>query len=94
MKVKYAIETLKKICMAEGAMGKKMAVDVTYNCFVNTRGRGLVSKYTCDSRKVTFFLPGEPHSNIPADLHMEHCNKQAIEDVSSAKGPFSFLNDL
>ena len=31
---------------------------------------------------------GEFHTNMPADLHMEHCNKEAKEDISSARGWF------
>ena len=37
-KVKYAIEAIRAVSMAEGAMGPKLATDVTFNCFVNTKG--------------------------------------------------------
>ena len=36
--VKYAIEAIRAVSMAEGAMGRKMATDVTHNPFINTKG--------------------------------------------------------
>ena len=36
--VKYAIEAIRAMSMAEGAMGPKLATDVQFNCFVNTKG--------------------------------------------------------
>ena len=38
MKVKYAIASVRKSVAASGAMGRRVAVDVTHNCFVNTKG--------------------------------------------------------
>ena len=29
---------------------------------------------------------GEPHTNMPADMFMEHENKQAKEDIAMARG--------
>ena len=38
MQVKYTIEALRRISMQEGAMGAKLATDVTWNSFANTKG--------------------------------------------------------
>ena len=40
--VKYSIEALRRICIAEGAMGLKLAKDVKFNSFVNTKGSPLL----------------------------------------------------
>ena len=32
---------------------------------------------------------GEPHTNLPCDLLMEHENKEAKEDIALARGKFS-----
>ena len=68
-------------------MGRKLAVDVVWNCFVNTKGkvnsfliiRGLI---------ITLWCAGEAHTNLPADLHMEHENKDGKIDIEAAKGWF------
>ena len=39
--VKYAIESLRRTSISEGAMGIKMAKDITYNCYVNTKGAAM-----------------------------------------------------
>ena len=36
--VKYAIEAIRAVSMAEGAMGPKLAMDVCWNAFINTKG--------------------------------------------------------
>ena len=36
--VKYAIASIRKSIAASGAMGRRVAEDVTYNSFVNTQG--------------------------------------------------------
>ena len=36
-------------------------------------------------------LAGEGHTNLPMDLHMEHCNLEAKQDLKSARGWFQFL---
>ena len=42
----------------------------------------------------SFAQLGEPHSNIPIDLLMEHENKEAKADIASAQGSFSFASIL
>ena len=33
-------------------------------------------------------LAGECHTKVPMDLHMEHCNLEAKQDLKSARGLF------
>ena len=65
-------------------------MDVTYNTFVNTKG-ALHDSFPSSSHYLTELIQtssgtGESHTNMPADLHMEHCNKEAKSDISSARG--------
>ena len=39
--VKYAIECLKRIVAAMGGFGGKGAVDIEWNCFINTKGENI-----------------------------------------------------
>ena len=43
LQVKYAIEAVRRICMAEGSMGPKAAKDVVWNDTVNTKGEQVLS---------------------------------------------------
>ena len=38
MQGKYTIECLRRIVAALGGFGRKGAVDIEWNCFVNTKG--------------------------------------------------------
>ena len=84
-KVKYAIEAIRAMSMAEGAMGPKLATDVTFNCFVNTKGD---KSFEIVAFHIAMHSTGEPHTNMPADMFMEHENKQAKEDIAMARGKF------
>ena len=39
MQVKYAICSIRNTIAASGAMGSRVAADVTYNSFINTKGK-------------------------------------------------------
>ena len=44
MQVKYAICSIRNTIAASGAMGSRVAADVTYNSFINTKGKSHVTK--------------------------------------------------
>ena len=73
--------------MAEGAMGPKTAIDVVWNDTVNTKGE-VERRYFWNIKGFFCILisKGEEHTNMGCDLYMEHENKAAKEDLSSAKG--------
>ena len=50
LQVKYAIECLRRICIAEGSMGERMAIDVTWNDSINTKGASLDSSNLLQGR--------------------------------------------
>ena len=71
-------------------MGKKLAADVVWNCFINNKGKIVFSSRFHWVLKMslinTFFGAGEAHTNLPADLEMEHANREAQLDIEAAKG--------
>ena len=66
-------------------MGRKLAVDVVWNCFVNTKGK-VNSFLIIKGLIITLWCAGEAHTNLPADLEMEHANREAQLDIEAAKG--------
>ena len=82
LQVKYSIESIKRTTAEKGGLGAKVATDSTYNCFVNTKGRA----YTSSALFLTSCFSGLPHSNIHADIYMEHRNLAAKQRMSAAKG--------
>ena len=71
-------------------MGKKLAADVVWNCFINNKGNIVFSSRFHWILKMslinTFLSAGEAHTNLPADLEMEHANREAQLDIEAAKG--------
>ena len=92
MQVKYAICSIRNTIAASGAMGERVAADIKFNSFVNTKGQSrdtchMTHSMTCHMTHSMTCLIGKPSTNKHCDLHVEHTNgllKDGLKHVGGA----------
>ena len=74
-----------------GGFGRHIMKDITWSSFVNTKGQQsapgctqCIPYFHTSSPKTS--SAGLPHSNLHADLHMEHENAMVKENIRAARG--------
>ena len=82
-------------------MGKKVKIDATHNCFVNTKvGFSIVHMTPLQILapiriELTYdIFKGLRHSNVHIDQHMEHQNGGFKENLRAARGKSFSLQNL